>query len=388
VLNHQRRGDILPEFDYLVVGAGWYGSVFARQMTDAGYKCLVIDRRPHIGGNSFTENVDGIHVHRYGPHLFHTNNEGIWNYVNRFAKFLPFTYRGCASFRGQEYSFPINLTTFQQVCGVHTQEEAEQYLALMQVPNAAPQNLEEWVLSQVGEEFYRMFIYGYTTKQWDREPKRLPASIIKRIPIRTIADDRYFNDKYQGIPEGGYTAIFDKLLAGSKVQLDANYFCNRDRWERLADRIVYTGRIDEFFDYCCGALEYRTLRFETRRMEIPYYQKNAVINFTDIAVPYTRVVEHKYFDGVIADHTMVTWEYPESWTQSSEPYYPINDDQNQLVYNVYHELGKRRNSVIFGGRLGSYRYYDMHQVIGAALGKAQTEMQRRELVNAEDNSST
>ncbi|MBF8964580.1 UDP-galactopyranose mutase [Pontibacter sp. FD36] len=356
-------------YDYLIVGAGMYGATFAREMTDKGKKCLVIDRRSHIAGNCYTENKEGINIHKYGAHIFHTDDENIWNYVQRFAEFNNFKNSPRVRYKDKIYSFPINLFTLYQIYGVQTPEEARQKLEEVRVKNDNPQNLEEWILSQVGEEIYDIFIKGYTTKQWMKDPKELPSFIIKRLPIRLNFNDNYFFDRFQGIPIGGYTKLFENLLSGIEVQLDTDYFADRDYFDGLADKVVFTGRIDEFYNYRFGELEYRTLRFEHSYHAIEDYQGNAVVNYTELDIPYTRIIEHKHFEFGKQPYTYVTKEYPEVWQKDSIPYYPINDDTNTKIFNQYKTLSKEETKYIFGGRLADYRYYDMHQVIGSALAK-------------------
>jgi UDP-galactopyranose mutase len=356
-------------YDFVIVGAGLYGSTFAREMTDRGKKCLIIDSRNHIAGNCYTEDKEGIHVHKYGAHIFHTNDEFIWKYVQRFAEFNNYKNSPRVRYKDKLYSFPINLLTLYQIYGVLTPGEAQKKLEEVRVNIEDPANLEEWILSQVGEEIYNIFIKGYTTKQWMKDPKDLPSFIIKRLPIRLNFDDNYFFDKFQGIPIGGYTSLFNNLLKGIEVRLNTNYFDNKDYFDSLGQKVVFTGRIDEFFNYCYGELEYRTLRFDHSKLPIEDYQGNAVVNYTDIEVPYTRIIEHKHFEFGKQPFTFITKEYPEQWQKDSVPYYPINDERNTKIFNQYKELSKKNSKYIFGGRLADYRYYDMHQVIGSALAK-------------------
>jgi UDP-galactopyranose mutase len=355
-------------YDYLIVGAGLFGSVFAQQATEAGKKCLVIEKNNHIGGNCFTREIEGIHVHVYGPHIFHTDNEKIWKYMNRWTTFNHYVNRPKVNFKDKIYSFPINLMTLNQLWGVRTPEEAKARLELVKSKIENPKNLEEWMLSQVGKEIYETFIEGYTMKQWNRHPSKLPASIIKRLPIRLTFDDNYFNDRYQGIPIGGYTAIFEKLLAGSDVLLGIDYFEDRRILDKLAKQVVYTGKLDQFFSYCLGRLEYRGLRFDTKVLDTSDFQGNAVVNYTQKEIPYTRITEHRHFDlKKDGDKTVVTWEFPDDWDETKVPYYPINDEANNKLRDQYKKLAAQRPDVIFGGRLASYMYYDMHQVVAAAL---------------------
>jgi UDP-galactopyranose mutase len=348
-------------YDYLIVGAGLFGSICARELTNNGKKVLVIDKRDHIGGNCYTSNEGGINVHTYGPHIFHTNNKQVWDYINQFVEFNHFTYRPKVKYNNNIYSFPINLMTLYQIYGVSTPSQAESILELERIHNNEPNNLEEWILSQVGTKLYETFIKGYTTKQWGRDPKYLPVSIIKRLPIRLTYDDNYFNDRYQGIPIGGYTQIFDKLLDGIDVKLGVDYF--KDELPKY-NIIIYTGPVDMFYDYIHGKLEYRSLRFENEYLDINDYQGNAAINYTDVNIPYTRIVEHKHFEFGKQKHTIITREYP---TTEGEPYYPVNDKLNNDRYNLYKSLMDKEDRIIFGGRLADYKYYDMHQVIASAL---------------------
>lgn len=359
-------------YDYLIVGSGLFGSIFARQMTDRGARCLVVDKRNHIGGNCYTKNDGGIHVHEYGPHIFHTSNDRVWEYMNRWTKFNHFVYRPKVRYGDSVYSFPINLFTLYQLWGVSSPQEARSKIESVRVPIANPSNLEEWILSQVGEEIYAKFVYGYTKKQWNREPKLLPASIIKRLPIRLTYDDNYFEDKYQGIPIGGYTAIFEKLLDGIPTETGVDYLSDRDHLESKAKRIVYTGAIDEFFGCDMGRLDWRSLKFEHETMQGDY-QGNAAFNYTEEHIPFTRICEHKHFEFGKQDHTVVTKEYPQDWTPSREKFYPINDDRNNDLYRQYRDRvdGTR---YIMGGRLADYKYYDMHQVVGSALVRSDKEL--------------
>ena len=361
------------KYDYLIVGSGLFGSIFAREMTDAGAKCLVIDKKNHIGGNCHTSNHDGIHVHDYGPHIFHTNSDMVWNYMNKWTKFNHYVNRPKVNYKGDIYSFPINLFTLYQLWGVRTPEEAQKKLNDVKLKISNPSNLEEWILTQVGEEIYYKFIYGYTKKQWGRDPKNLPSFIIKRLPIRLSFDDNYYEDRYQGIPIGGYTAIFEKLLDGIHCETGIDYLNDRDNLEKKAKKIVYTGPIDEFFNCDEGRLEWRSLRFEHERMNISDYQGNAIVNYTEESVPYTRIMEHKHFEFEKHQHTIITKEYPQTWDSSKEKFYPVNDEQNNELYKQY----KQRvddSRYIFGGRLADYKYYDMHQVVGSSLVRSKKEL--------------
>ena len=361
-------------YDYLIVGSGLYGSVFAHEATKAGKTCLVLEKKEHIGGNIYTKNVGGINVHEYGPHIFHTSNRKIWDYVNQFATFNNFVNRPKVSYKNKLYSFPINLLTLYQLWDVKTPEQATEKLLANKVKIDNPQNLEEWCLSEIGTELYETFIKGYTQKQWKADPKELPTFIIKRIPIRTNFDDNYYFDTYQGIPIGGYTQIIEKMLSGVEVKLNTDYLADKDNWDRIAKKILYTGPIDAYFNYQFGDLDYRTTSFEHEMVPVKDYQGNALINYTDVDVPYTRVIEHKHFDQVNVSHTLITREYPEVWKRGLTPYYPINNEKNTKIYNQYKELTKELSNVLFGGRLAEYKYYDMHQVIASALEATKKEV--------------
>ena len=356
----------------MIVGSGLFGSVFARQMTDRGAKCLVIDKRDHIGGNCYTQNNNGIHVHMYGPHIFHTSSEKIWNYMNRWTKFNRFVYRPKVCYENKIYSFPINLFTLYQLWGVKNPKEAEKKLNEVKIKIENPKNLEEWILSQVGEEIYQTFVYGYTKKQWNKHPKDLPSFIIKRLPIRLNYDDNYFDDLYQGIPDNGYTEIFKNLLNNIPLEMGVDYLKDRERLDLLAKKVVYTGPIDEFFNYDCGVLEWRSLEFKHEVLNISDYQGNATINYTQEDVPYTRIIEHKHFNYGKQPHTVITKEYPQNWNTNLEKFYPINDDKNNKLYDTYKSKIKN-DKFIFGGRLADYKYYDMHQVVGSALVRSERE---------------
>lgn len=355
----------------LIVGAGFYGAVCARELTLAGHRCHVIDKRNHVGGNCYTryDAEADCHEHVYGAHIFHTDSEKIWNYVNRFARFNHFTNRVKVSYRDRLYSFPINLMTLYQMYGVRTPADARQKLDAMRLPIAAPANLEEHCLATVGEEIYRIFIEGYTRKQWHKHPSELPVEIIKRIPIRLDFNDNYYDDRYQGIPIGGYTAIFDQLLAGIPLTVGVDFLADWDYWMSRYDQIIYTGPIDAFFRHELGVLEYRSLRFETTLHDCPDVQGNAVINYTDYEVPWTRILEHKHFDlSVKSSKSLVTREYPAACLPGMIEYYPVGNRDNQELFRQYRGLADRlRGKVHFGGRLAAYRYFDMHQTIGAAL---------------------
>jgi len=362
------------KYDYLIVGAGLYGAVFAREAADRGKKVLVIDRRPHIAGNVHTEKINGILVHRYGAHIFHTNSPEVWAYVNRFASFNRFTNAPVASFRGELYSLPFNMYTFNKMWGVVTPDEAAAKIAEQRGEiTGDPRNLEEQAISLVGRDIYEKLIKGYTEKQWGRPCTELPSFIIRRLPVRFTFDNNYFNSLYQGIPVGGYTEMVSRMLSGTEVRLNEDYLADRHRFDSLADHVVYTGPLDAFFDYRLGRLEYRSLRFENEHLELGNYQGNAVINYTDREVPFTRIIEHKWFefgrdeDGNDLPTTVISREYPAEWKPGDEPYYPINDRKNNDLAEAYRKLAARESRVIFGGRLGDYRYYDMDAVIEQAL---------------------
>lgn len=365
-------------YDYLVVGAGLYGAAFAQQMHEAGKTVLVIDKRSHIGGNVYTEEVEGIQVHRYGAHIFHTNDRRVWEYVNQFAEFNRYTNSPAANYHGQIYSLPFNMYTFHQMWGVVTPQEAE--AKIRQQREAAgitdPKNLEEQAISLVGTDIYEKLIKGYTEKQWGRPCSELPAFIIQRLPVRFTFDNNYFNARFQGIPIGGYTAMVKKMLEGIEVRLNEDYLADRDYWNSLADRVVYTGSIDSYFDYCYGHLNYRSVRFETEVLDTPNYQGNAVVNYTDRNTPYTRIIEHKFFEFGTQPKTVISREYSSEWQPGDEPYYPINDEANTALYKKYRALSALEKRTVFGGRLGEYRYYDMDAVLLRALELAEKEKRK------------
>ena len=362
-------------YDYLIAGSGLYGAVFARCAADAGKKVLVVDRRDHIAGNVYTENMDGIHVHRYGAHIFHTNSNTVWAFVNRFATFNRFTNAPIANHKGEIYSLPFNMYTFNKMWGVTTPREAEEEIERQkkEARITEPHNLEEQAISMVGRDIYEKLVKGYTEKQWGRACSDLPSFIIRRLPVRLTYDNNYFNAKYQGIPEGGYTGMVKKMLRGIDVRLGTDYLKNRQSLESECRQVVFTGAIDEYFDYCFGPLEYRSVRFETERLDIPNFQGNAAVNYTDRDVPWTRIIEHKWFqfgkDDVGKDipYTVISREYSAEWHPGEEPYYPVNDMKNSDLYQRYRTLALKQTKVLFGGRLGEYRYYDMDAVIEAAL---------------------
>lgn len=354
--------------DYLVIGSGLFGSVFARQMTDHGHQCLVLEKRNHIGGNVFTQNIEGINVHKYGSHIFHTNDREIWEYVNQFATFNNYRHKVFVKNKERIFSFPINLMTMYQLWGINTPEAAKNMLKELSHSIDCPKNLEEWAFSQVGTELYGLFIKGYTEKQWGRNPIDLPASIIKRIPIRTNLNDFYFDDTYQGIPIGGYTNMVKKILNGIEVKLGIDYLMHQQDFSGIARNIVFTGPIDQFFNYSFGALEYRSLKFDEILIDKKDFQGTSVVNYTESHIPYTRIIEHKHFEFGKQPKTVISKEYPLEWRKGIEPYYPVNDERNMKLLSQYKELAKSQYpNVIFGGRLAEYRYYDMHQVIGSAL---------------------
>ena len=361
------------EFDYLIVGAGLFGAVFAREMTDAGRKCLVIDRRGHIAGNAYTETVEGIDVHRYGAHIFHTHDEEVWAYVNRFARFNRFTNSPIANYRGELYNLPFNMNTFHQMWGVITPEQAREEICRQQAAagDGEPRDLEEQAIRLVGRDIYEKLVKGYTQKQWGRPCTELPAFIIRRLPVRFTYDNNYFNARYQGIPEEGYTALAERLLAGIPVRLHTDFLRQRGELSALAETVVYTGAIDAYFDYRLGTLEYRSLRFETEVLDTDNYQGNAVVNYTDAETLWTRIIEHKHFTFGAQPKTVITREYSAAWQPGDEPYYPVNDQRNTELYQRYAALAAQEPHTLFGGRLGAYRYYDMDQVIAAALALAQ-----------------
>ena len=359
-------------YDYLIVGAGLYGAVMARQALDAGKSVLVVDKRPHIGGNVYTEEVEGIHVHRYGAHIFHTNDRRVWDYVNRFAEFNRFTNAPVANYHGELYSLPFNMYTFNRMWGVTTPAEAAAKIEEQRKAAGItdPQNLEEQAISLVGTDIYEKLIKGYTEKQWGRPCRELPAFIIKRLPVRLTFDNNYFNARYQGIPLGGYTAMVARMLEGAEVRTGVDYLADKTRLDALAGQVIYTGPIDAYFGYRLGALQYRSVRFETEVLDMPNFQGNAAVNYTDRETPYTRIIEHKWFEDKGQPRTVISREYSSEWKPGDEPYYPVNDEKNGALYARYRQLAEQEPGVIFGGRLGEYKYYDMDAVIAAALDKA------------------
>lgn len=363
------------EYDYLIIGAGLFGSVFAREMTNKGKKCIIIEKRDHIAGNIYTEKIEGINVHKYGAHIFHTSNKRVWDYVNSFVEFNRFTNSPLANYKGKLYNLPFNMNTFYQLWGVKTPEEAikkikdqkEEYSYIVE-----PKNLEEQALVLGGTDIYEKLIKGYTEKQWGRPATEIPAFIIRRLPFRFTFDNNYFNDLYQGIPIDGYSKLIEKILDGIEVIKNVNYFDDRQKWNNLADKAVFTGQIDEFYDFKFGKLEYRSLHFESEVLDMSNYQGNAVINYTESDIPYTRIIEHKHFEFGTQEKTVITKEYPREFSKDNEPYYPINDTKNQELFDKYKLLSQKDDQVIFGGRLAEYKYYDMHHVIEKALELTET----------------
>ena len=371
----------MKEYDYLIVGSGLFGATFAWRACQAGKKCLVIDRRDHQGGNIYCEETEGINVHRYGAHIFHTNNEELWRFVNSLVPFNRYTNSPVANYQGKLYNLPFNMNTFYQMWGVHTPAEATAKLEeqrkearriLKEQGVSEPRNLEEQALLLIGHDIYERLIKGYTEKQWGRPCTELPAFIIRRLPVRLVFDNNYFNDRFQGIPIGGYNKLIDKLLEGCEVRLGVDYFVNRNELDGLADKMVYTGEIDRYFDYRLGHLEWRTVRFETETMNVSNYQGNAVVNYTEREVPYTRIIEHKHFETFGADvdknpKTVISREYSTEWQPGMEPYYPVNDERNQRLYEQYRALAEQEKNIFFGGRLAEYKYYDMSPTMERAL---------------------
>ena len=364
------------KYDYLVVGAGLYGAVFAYEAKKKGKTCLVIDKRDHIAGNIYCENVSGINVHKYGAHIFHTSDKKIWEYVNQFAEFNNYINSPVARYKNELYNLPFNMNTFSKMWNIATPQEAKDIIAsqIADLNITEPKNLEEQALSLVGKDVYEKLIKGYTEKQWGRDCKDLPSFIIKRLPLRFIYDNNYFNDRYQGIPIGGYTKIVEKMLDGIEVRLNTNYLDNREEFDAMADKIVYTGMVDQFYDYKLGVLEYRSVRFETEELPMENYQGNAVVNYTEREVPYTRIIEHKHFEFGKQPTTIISREYSSEWKKGDEPYYPVNNDKNNALYQQYKELADKEHKVIFGGRLGGYKYYDMDKVIAAAHEMCEKEL--------------
>ena len=369
------------KYDYLVVGSGLYGAIFAHEAKKKGKSVLVIDKRPNVAGNIYTKEVEGINVHEYGAHIFHTNNKKVWDYVNKFAEFNRFTNSPVANYKGELYSLPFNMYTFNKMWGVVTPEQAKQKIEEQRKEiTGEPKNLEEQAISLVGRDIYEKLIKGYTEKQWGRDCKELPSFIIKRLPVRLTFDNNYFNALYQGIPVGGYTKMIENMLEGIEVRLNTDYLENKEELDKLADKVVYTGPIDAYFNYKLGTLEYRSVRFETELLDIPNYQGNAAVNYTDRETPWTRIIEHKWFefgkdkDGKDIEKTVISKEYSSEWKPGDEPYYPVNDEKNTNLYQQYKELAEQEEKVIFGGRLGEYKYYDMDAVIASVLEKCESEL--------------
>ncbi len=370
----------MDRYDYLIVGAGLYGAVFAHEARQAGRKCLVVERRDHIGGNIYCENIGGVNVHKYGAHIFHTDSRRVWDYVNRFVEFNRYTNSPIANFEGELYNLPFNMNTFYRLWGVKTPDEArakieEQRQAYRHI--TAPANLEEQALTLCGSDIYHRLIKGYTEKQWGRKASQLPAFIIKRIPFRFTYDNNYFNDRYQGIPIGGYNKLIEALLDGVEGRLNTDYFAHRVMLNGIADKVLFTGCIDQYFDYRFGRLDYRSLRFDTQQLDVADFQGNAVVNYTSASVPYTRIIEHKHFESTDTPTTVITYEYPDDFAPGKEPYYPINDEHNNAIVEQYRLLASEHPNVMFGGRLGLYAYADMDDTIAAALSLCQQELTRK-----------
>lgn len=359
----------MAKYNYLIVGAGLYGAVFAQEAKKAGKSCLVIDKRSHIAGNIYTKEVEGIAVHEYGAHIFHTSNKAVWEYVNQFAEFNQYINAPIAVYKNELYNLPFNMNTFSKMWNIRTPQEAKDIIAqqIAELDISDPQNLEEQALSLAGRDVYEKLVKGYTEKQWGRSCKDLPAFIIKRLPLRFTYDNNYFNDKYQGIPEGGYTGIIEKMLEGIETKLNYDYFEHKEELQNISEKIIFTGPIDQYYDYCYGELEYRSVRFETEILDTDNYQGNAVVNYTEYEVPYTRIIEHKHFEYGTQPKTVISREYSDAWNKDKEPYYPINNEKNNKLYEKYRELADKDEKVVFGGRLGQYKYYDMHKIIEEAL---------------------
>lgn len=363
-------------YDYVIVGAGLYGAIWAYEAKKAGKTCFVLERRPQVGGNIYTKEIEGIQVHQYGAHIFHTSNKEVWDYIQQFAVFNRYTNSPVAYYKGEMYNMPFNMNTFHKIWGVITPQEAkakiEEQVARYGIDE--PENLEEQAISLVGKDIYEILVKGYTEKQWGRRSTELPPEIIKRLPVRFTYDNNYFNDLYQGIPVGGYTQIIEKMLEGVEVRLNVDYLEDKESLRALGEKVVYTGPVDAYFDYQYGELTYRSVRFETEVLDIENYQGNAVVNYTEYEVPYTRIIEHKHFEFGTQAKTVISREYPVTWKRGDEPYYPVNDEKNNALYQKYRELAEKEENVIFGGRLGTYRYMDMHHVVEAALKAVQEEL--------------
>ena len=366
-------------YDYLVVGSGLFGSIFAYEANKKGKKCLVIDKRNHIGGNIYTEKIEEINVHKYGAHIFHTSNKEIWDYINQFAEFNRYTNSPIARYKNEVYNLPFNMNTFNKLWGVFTPDEAKAKIAeeIAKVNIGEPKNLEEQAVKLIGKTIYEKLVKGYTEKQWGMRATELPSFIIKRLPVRFTYDNNYFDDIYQGIPIGGYTKIVEKMLDGIDVRLNYDYFKYKDELNKIAEKIIFTGPIDQYYDYYYGELQYRSVRFETEVLDMENYQGNAVVNYTEYEVPYTRIIEHKHFEYGIQPKTVISREYSDTWNKDKEPYYPINNDRNNELYSKYKKLADKDSKVIFGGRLGQYKYYDMHKVIEEALNCVRKELDEK-----------
>ncbi len=365
----------MKKYDYLIVGSGLFGGVFAYQATKIGKKCLVLEKRDHFGGNIYCENVHGIHVHKYGAHIFHTSNREVWNFVNQLCEFNRYTNSPIANYKGEIYNMPFNMNTFNKMWGVVTPEEARTIIEKQRsCIQGEPKNLEEQAISLVGQDIYRKLIKGYTEKQWGRDCRDLPAFIIKRLPVRYTYDNNYFNDLYQGIPIGGYNELIARLFEGCEMQYNVDYNLEREKYNALADKILYTGTLDSLYDYCFGKLEYRSLKFETEELDTDNFQGAAVVNYTDRETPFTRIIEHKHFEFGTQPTTVITREYPVDWSEGMEPYYPVNDEKNQKLYELYRKKADEQKNMILGGRLAEYRYYDMDKVIESALALVKKEL--------------
>lgn len=369
----------MSKYDYLIVGSGLFGSIFAYEATKKGKRCLVIDKRSHVGGNIYTQEIEGINVHCYGAHIFHTNYKEVWEYINQFAEFNRYTNSPIARYKEELYNMPFNMNTFNKLWNVVTPKEAKAKIEeeKKEAGITEPKNLQEQAISLVGKTIYEKLVKGYTEKQWGKRATELPSFIIKRLPVRFTYDNNYFNDIYQGIPIGGYTKMIEKMLEGIDVKLNCDFFEKKEELENIAQRVVFTGPIDKFYDYEFGELEYRSLRFETEILEEENYQGNAVVNYTEYDIPYTRIIEHKHFEYGKGAKTVITKEYPDNWNKDKEPYYPINDEKNNSLYKKYEELSKKNKNVIFGGRLGQYKYYDMDKVILEALNCVKIELEKK-----------
>lgn len=362
------------KYDYLIVGAGFFGSVFAHEAKRHGKSCLVLEKRAQIGGNCYTDTVEDIHVHQFGAHIFHTSDRKVWEYINQFAEFNNYVNSPIANYHGEIYNMPFNMNTFSKLWNISTPREAKEIIERQKGDVAQPKNLEEQAISLVGTDIYQKLVKGYTEKQWGRDCTELPAFIIKRLPVRFTYDNNYFNDRWQGIPMGGYTPIFERLLDGIPVELNCDYLENREKYNAMADKVIFTGAIDQYFDYCYGPLQFRSLRFESEILDEENHQGNAVVNYTDRETPYTRIIEHKHFEFGTQPKTVITREYPADWHVGDEAYYPVNDEKNGALYAHYTQLAQRENKTIFGGRLGEYKYYNMDQVIASALALAEREL--------------